>query len=164
MTTPYRINFVCLGNICRSPLAEGIFKHLAKEAGREAEFHIESSGVGGWHVGETPDHRSQQVARNHSIRLTSTAQQFRAARDFERFDLILALDSEIYSDLRRMASNEEQRARVHLLREADPQSQPGNRDVPDPYYGEMSDFERCYQLIERACRAWLEKLPRKHLA
>lgn len=158
MSTPpiHRITFVCLGNICRSPLAEGVFKHLAKAAGRESEFHVESAGVGGWHVGETPDFRAQQVARNHGIRLESIAQKIHP-RDLERFDLILALDEEIYNDLQRMATNPGQRSRIHMLRETDPQATQ-NRDVPDPYYGNMADFEYCYQLIERSCKGWLERI------
>lgn len=153
---PYAINFVCLGNICRSPLGEGIFKKLVKDAGRETEFHIESSGLGGWHTGEAPDSRSQIVARQHGIRLDSTAQQFRV-RDLERFDLILALDADIYHGLLRMAGNSPAREKIHLLREADPLAQ-GDFEVPDPYYGDLSDFESTYKMIERACRGWLARL------
>jgi protein-tyrosine phosphatase len=158
-TKPYAITFVCLGNICRSPLAEGIFKKLVREAGREDEFHIESAGLGGWHVGETPDHRSQIVARQHEISLDSTAQQFRP-RDLERFDLILALDEDICHGLLRMASNDPSRHKIHLLRETDPQAR-GNLEVPDPYYGDLSDFESAYQMIERSCRGWLERIPKR---
>jgi protein-tyrosine phosphatase len=155
-TKPYAVTFVCLGNICRSPLGEGIFKKLVKEAGREEEFHIESAGLGGWHVGETPDSRSQIVARQHGISLDSTAQQFRA-RDLERFDLILALDEDIYHGLLRMAGNGPAREKIHLLREADPQAR-GNLEVPDPYYGDLNDFETVYQMVERSCQGWLERL------
>jgi protein-tyrosine phosphatase len=156
---PYAVTFVCLGNICRSPLAEGIFKKLVRDAGREAEFQIESAGLGGWHAGEDPDSRSQIVARQHGISLDSTAQQFRA-RDLERFDLILALDEDIYHGLLRMAANSPAKDKIHLLREADPQAR-GNLEVPDPYYGDLSDFESAYQMIERACRGWLARLPKR---
>lgn len=158
-TKPYNVTFVCLGNICRSPLAEGIFKKLVREAGREDEFHIESAGLGGWHVGETPDSRAQIVARQHDIRLDSTAQKFQT-RDLDRFDLILALDEDIYHGLLRMTSNDPTRHKIHLLREADPQAR-GNLEVPDPYYGDLNDFESAYQMIERSCRGWLERLPPK---
>lgn len=156
---PYTVVFVCLGNICRSPLGEGIFKKLVKEAGREAEFRIESAGLGSWHVGETPDSRSQIVARQHGIILDSTAQQFRA-HDLQRFDLILALDEDIYDGLKRMAGNGPHLEKIHLLRETDPQAH-GNLEVPDPYYGDLSDFETAYQMVERSCRGWLERLPKQ---
>jgi protein-tyrosine phosphatase len=159
-TKPYAVTFVCLGNICRSPLGEGIFKKLVKEAGRESEFHVESAGLGGWHVGEDPDSRSQIVARQHGVILDSTAQQFRA-RDLERFDLILALDDDIYHGLLRMAVNSPVREKIHLLRETDPQAR-GNLEVPDPYYGDLNDFESAYQMIERSCRGWLERLPKQN--
>lgn len=153
-----RVTFVCLGNICRSPLAAGVFKHLVKQAGRAQEFHIESAGVGGWHVGEAADRRSQQVARQHGITLEGRAQQFKE-RDFERFDWVLALDADIYADLQRLAPNETARAKVHLLRETDPEAR-GDYDVPDPYYGGLDGFEQAYQMIERACQGWLERMGR----
>jgi protein-tyrosine phosphatase len=156
---PFAVTFVCLGNICRSPLGEGIFKQLVKEAGREAEFRVESAGLGNWHIGEAPDHRSQIVARQHGIMLASRAQQFRA-HDLERFDLILALDEDIFDGLKRMAGNGPLREKIHLLREADPQSR-GNLEVPDPYYGDLNDFESAYQMIERSCRGWLKRLEKR---
>lgn len=154
-----RICFVCLGNICRSPLAEGVFKHLARQAGRAEQFQIESAGLGSWHVGERPDLRTQRTARAHDITLDSLARQFQA-RDFERFDLILALDSEIYAGLMSLARNEAERAKVHYLREYDPEAG-RDRDVPDPYYGDQRMFERVYTLIERACRGLLKALIEK---
>ncbi|MDX9992257.1 MAG: low molecular weight protein-tyrosine-phosphatase [Anaerolineales bacterium] len=157
---PYAVTFVCLGNICRSPLGEAVFKKLVRQAGREAEFQIESAGLGGWHVGQPPDSRSQIIARQHGIVLESTAQQFHP-RDLERFDLILALDHDIFNGLRRMAGDTPARQKIHLLRAADPQAR-ANLDVPDPYYGDLSDFESAYQLIERSCRAWLERLPQQN--
>jgi protein-tyrosine phosphatase len=151
-----RICFVCLGNICRSPLAEGVFKHLAAQAGQGDQFHVESAGLGSWHVGETPDHRSQQVARQHGVALDGLAQQFRA-RDFARFDLVLALDQDIHDTLRDLAPSETDRAKVRLLRQFDPEAD-GRYDVPDPYYGDMKLFERVYALIERSCRKLLDAL------
>ena len=150
------ICFVCLGNICRSPLAEGVFKHLAGQAGRAAEFHVESAGTGGWHVGEAPDLRSQRVALAHGIRLESHAQQFRA-QDFARFDRVLALDGEIASDLRHLAPSAAARAKIHLLREYDAEAD-GNHDVPDPYYGGPDEFERVYAMVERGCAGLLKEL------
>ncbi len=153
---PTHICFVCLGNICRSPLAEGVFKRLAAQAGLDGRFHVESAGMGAWHVGEPPDPRSQSVALAHGVRLDSTARQFKAG-DFARFDRVIALDADIAADLRRLAPGEAERRKIHLLREYDPQAR-GDLDVPDPYYGGRADFERVYQMIERSCRGLLEAL------
>jgi protein-tyrosine phosphatase len=159
-----RITFVCLGNICRSPLAEGVFKHLVEEAGAEGEFEIESSGVGSWHVGEAADQRAQETARRHGLQLTGVAQQF-SPRDFDRFDVIVALDREVAAHLKRMAPNPGAQRKVRLLRESDPERGPSaeryaseDLDVPDPYYGGPKGFESAYQMIERSSRKLLEEL------
>jgi len=151
-----RLCFVCLGNICRSPLAEGVFRRLAAQAGRAPDFQIESAGIGGWYVGEAPDLRSQKVALAHGFRLESHAQQFRA-QDFARFDWVLALDGEIASELRRLAPGADDHRKIHLLREYDPQAQ-GDLDVPDPYYGGQESFEQAYVLIEQACAGLMKAL------
>ncbi len=152
-----RVLFVCLGNICRSPLAEGVFRHLAAQAGRGGEFEIDSCGTGGWHAGEAPDPRSRAVAHKHGVALNHRARQFEHA-DFDRFDLILAMDRENQADLLSFSSlTREQRAKVKLLREFDPESD-GDLDVPDPYYGGPEGFEKVYQMIERAARGVLEKV------
>ena len=153
-----KICFVCMGNICRSPLAEGIFKHLIKQAQLDDRFQIESAAIGSWHVGESPDTRAHRTAQAHGIRLESTAQQFRA-KDFSRFDVVLALDGEIADDLHRLAPSLLDRQKIRLLREYDPQAQAGDDlDVPDPYYGRQEDFERAYQMIERSCEALLKEI------
>jgi protein-tyrosine phosphatase len=151
-----RICFVCLGNICRSPLAEGVFKHLAAQAGHGAAFYVESAGLGSWHVGEAPDSRAQHVAQAHGVTLDSRARQFRAA-DFERFDLVLALDDDIHSGLLELAPSAAAQAKVHYLRDYDPAAGP-DREVPDPYYGNQRLFEHTYTLIESACRGLLAEL------
>jgi protein-tyrosine phosphatase len=151
-----RLCFVCLGNICRSPTAEGVFKHLVAQTGPATTFHVESAGLGSWHVGEPPDTRAARTAHAHGVTLNSVAQQF-TARDFARFDLILALDSEIEADLLRRAPTEAARAKVRRLRAYDPQAD-GDPDVPDPYYGDQRGFEGVYAMIERSCRALLAEL------
>jgi protein-tyrosine phosphatase len=151
-----RICFVCLGNICRSPLAEGVLKHLVAQAGRASDFHIESAGLGGWHVGDPPDARAQRTARAHGLTLDSVAQRF-TARDFDRFDVILALDREIKTDLLRLARTDTERRKIGLLRDFDPQAG-ADRDVPDPYYGDQRGFDVAYELIERPCRQLLADL------
>lgn len=155
---PTKILFVCLGNICRSPLAEGIFAHLAEEAGRGSDFEIDSAGLGGWHVGELPDPRSRAVAQAHGIRLDRRARQFER-RDFDQYDLIVAMDRENKSDLLSFSNlSSAHRAKIKLLREFDPQAD-GDLDVPDPYYGRAEGFERVYQMIERSARELLKSLP-----
>lgn len=152
MSAP-RLCFVCMGNICRSPLAEGVFKHLAAQA--QWECHVESAGTGDWHVGEAPDPRSQRVAHAHGLRLTSRAQQFRAA-DFARFDYVFALDEDIAADLRALARTPAELSKIHLLREHDPRAN-GDLNVPDPYYGGPEGFERVYEMIDRSCRELIQR-------
>jgi protein-tyrosine phosphatase len=155
-----RVSFVCLGNICRSPLAEGVFKHIVQEANLADSFEIESAGVGGWHAGEPADSRAQQTALEHGLRLTGKAQQFRA-RDFDRLDWVIALDSAVADDLRRLAPNQSARDKIRLLRESDPQRrrQSGeDLDVPDPYYGGSEGFEDAFQMIERSSRQLFEEI------
>jgi len=137
-------------------MAEGVFKHLAAQAGRGAEFHVESAGLGGWHVGEAPDVRAQKTARQHGITLTSTAQKFNA-KDFARFDWVLALDTDIEDGLRRLAPTPAEAMKVRLLREFDPQAN-GDLDVPDPYYSDAHAFEQAYAMIERSCANFLGAL------
>jgi protein-tyrosine phosphatase len=159
-----RICFVCSGNICRSPLAEGIFKQQTAQAGLADQFHIESFGIGPWHVGEPPDRRAQQTARQHGLTLTGRAQQFKA-RDFARFDQVWALDGEVADFLRQLAPSPADRQKVRLLREHDPERAPAHGrdtelDVPDPYYGGPEGFEEAYGIIERAGRGLLDSLRR----
>lgn len=152
-----KILFVCLGNICRSPLAEGVFQHLVDEAGRGAEFEIDSCGTGGWHAGQLADPRSRAVAQQHGLTLTHRARQFERG-DFENFDLILAMDRDNKSDLTSFSNlKPEHAAKVKLLREYDPQAK-GDLDVPDPYYGGPEGFENVYQMVERSSRKLLETL------
>lgn len=156
-----RICFVCLGNICRSPMAEGVFKHLADEAGLGDRFHIESAALGPWHVGELADSRARQTAAAHGVRLDGTAQQVKP-KDFARFDLLIAMDDENVTALRRLAPAERDRQKIRLLREFDPEAN-GDTSIPDPYYGTRRDFEEVYQMVERSSRGLLEEIKRQGL-
>lgn len=155
-----RISFVCLGNICRSPTAEAVMRHLVREAGLDEHIAIESAGTGGWHVGEGRDRRSAEVGRRRGMPLSGRARQF-AAADFARLDQVLAMDGDNLSDLVAMAPDEGARAKVRLLRSYDPASPPG-ADVPDPYYGGPQGFERVFEICEAACRSLLAELRRHH--
>jgi protein-tyrosine phosphatase len=148
-----RICFVCLGNICRSPTAEAVMRHLVAEAGLGGSIAIASAGTGDWHVGEPRDRRSQSVGRTRGIPLGGTAQQFTAS-DFDRFDHVIAMDRSNRDDLVRMARDERDRAKVRLLRSFDPEADK-DADVPDPYYGGPHGFENVFDICERACRGLL---------
>ena len=107
-----RILFVCLGNICRSPTAEGVMRRLVREEGLEGEIEVDSAGTGGWHVGAPPDERATDAARRRGTELAGAARRFDAGRDFERFDLILAMDAENRRDLLALAPDDEARAKM----------------------------------------------------
>jgi len=144
-----RILFVCLGNICRSPTAEGVMRHLLRERGLEDEVEVESAGTGAWHVGSPPDDRATDAARNRGIALEGAARQVRPD-DFEQFDLIVAMDRQNLRDLLDLAPDDEARAKVRLLLD--------DADVPDPYYGGGRGFDEVLDLVEEACEQLLDEV------
>lgn len=152
------ILFVCLGNICRSPTAEGVFRHLAHERGVEARFRIASAGTGDWHAGELPDPRARACALRHGVELTSRAQVVVPARHFVEFNRLVALDRSIRARLLRLGAPAE---RVRLLREFDPSAagvapDHPSLDVPDPYTGPEAMFDEVFRMIRRACEGMLD--------
>jgi protein-tyrosine phosphatase len=161
MTDPVvQILFVCLGNICRSPLAEGVFRHLVRQRGLERHFSIDSAGTSGWHTGAPPDARSAETARRRGIELTGSSRKLTAA-DLERFDYVIAMDAENLDGILALARKAGgARARVHRLREWDPQ--PDDIDVPDPYYGGARGFEHVQDIVERSCSALLDHIVVEH--
>ena len=151
-----RLLFVCLGNICRSPTAEGVMRHLLVEEGLVEAVELDSAGTGDWHVGHAPDHRSAGAAAGRGIELTGAARQV-APADFESFDLILAMDRSNHDDLLALAPHDDARERVRLLREYDPEAvAAGEFEVPDPYYGGDDGFEDVLDLVMRACQGLLD--------
>ncbi|MDX3927530.1 MAG: low molecular weight protein-tyrosine-phosphatase [Shinella sp.] len=142
-----RILFVCLGNICRSPLAEGILRHVAAERGRSDLFEIDSAGTGGWHIGDPPDPRTIAVARRHGIDISDLRGRKLRDADFDDFDLLLALDRGNLHMLTGLApprhAGKIQLFARHALRKA--------IDVPDPYYGAPEDFEAVFHLLYSGC-------------
>jgi protein-tyrosine phosphatase len=153
-----RILFVCMGNICRSPTAEGVMRRLLRDAGLDDAIELDSAGTGGWHAGEPPDARATEAARRRGVDLAGAARQVTSA-DFEACDLIVALDRANLRELLAIAPDEEAAEKVRLLREFDPRSaDAGDLDVPDPYYGGERGFERVLDLVEAACRGLLGEL------
>jgi protein-tyrosine phosphatase len=152
-----RILFVCMGNICRSPTAEGVMRRLVDDEGLTDRVHVESAGTGGWHVGEPPDERATLAARRRGVTLAGAARQVRRA-DFRQFDLLIAMDRRNLRELLAMAPDEDAAEKVRLLREFDPASGDGDLDVPDPYYGGPRGFEDVLDLVEAACRGLLAEV------
>ena len=141
--------FICLGNICRSPAAEGVMKHIVEREGRDADFLIDSAGIGGWHVGQLPDHRMRRRGAARGYDFCSRARQFSAA-DFQRFDMILVMDHENYYDVKRLALNSDNVQKIKMLPDFMTRH-PGQPTIPDPYYGDIADFDFALDLIEDAC-------------
>lgn len=135
-------------------------RHLVAEAGLEHAIVLDSAGTGAWHVGEERDRRSRAVAQRRGMPIVGVARQF-VRSDFERFELVLALDEDNARDLRRLAPNDEARAKVHLLREFDPASG-SDTEVPDPYYGGPEGFEHVFDICLAACRGLLEHVQKTY--
>ena len=145
---PLRILFVCSGNICRSPLAEAIFRRLADDAGCGPRFAVDSAGTHGFHEGDLADPRTRRVGRRHGVEVTSIAREVEDA-DFDRFDLIVAMDRGHKRELVARAGSPARAKKIRLMREFDPNAE--GLDVPDPYYDGDGAFERVYAILDAAC-------------
>lgn len=153
-----RILMVCLGNICRSPLAEGILKEKLKHL--DTEVVIDSAGTGGYHIGAPPDERSVKVAEKYGISLVGQQARKFATEDFDNFDHIYVMDNSNKSDVLRLAKNETDEKKVKLiLNEVFPDE---NVDVPDPYYGGRRGFENVYELLDKACDEIAKSIADEH--
>jgi protein-tyrosine phosphatase len=159
---PTKILFVCLGNIIRSPLAEKLFERAAKEAGVGEKYQVDSAGTANYHVGQAPDERMVRTAARRGFHYTGSGRQF-VARDFEDFDLIIPMDLENKADIERLARNAEQRGKIHLMREFDPDAD-GYIAVPDPWYDGPRGFENVYDIIERSVLGLLHAIEAGALA
>lgn len=147
-----KILMVCLGNICRSPLAEGILQNKISRLG--LNWQVDSAGTGSWHVGESPDHRSVAIARKYGIDISQQrARQFRSA-DLQEFDLIFAMDSSNYQNILSLANSSEEEEKVEMIMNL---VQPGyNQNVPDPYY-DNDGFEQVFRMLDEACDRIIDK-------
>lgn len=147
------ILFVCLGNICRSPCAEGVMKRFVEQGG--FDHHVESCGLGDWHEGHLPDERMQKTAHARGIVLSSRAKPFQT-KFFESFDLILAADKSVLDELHKRAQTPEHKAKIHLMTKYSLVHR--GKDIPDPYHHELGQFEYAMDMIEDACKGLLEQL------
>jgi protein-tyrosine phosphatase len=148
----HRLLFICLGNICRSPMAEGMFRHVANEEGVGHLFEIDSAGMGDWHKGEAPDARAQDAVLDRGVDISSQASRKVELEDFDNFDLVLAMDASNISDLLEIAPHE---ARHKIRRFLEYAPHMGVEDVPDPYFGGPEGFGHALDLIEAAARGLL---------
>lgn len=150
-----RVLFICMGNICRSPTAEGVFRRLVQERGLDDRFVIDSAGTHGYHVGDPPDRRAVEAAARRGVDLSSLCAREVCADDFERFDWLLVMDEDNYERLVARCKPA-YRAKVRLFLEYAPDT--GRRTVPDPYYGGVNAFEEVLDLVERAAEGLLDAL------
>ena len=151
-----KILMVCLGNICRSPLAEGI---LASKLPKD-KFTVDSAGTGSWHIGHFPDERSIAIAKKNKLDISKQKGRQFTTRDFDFFDYIYVMDNSNYNDVLELSKNQEQKNKVQLiLNELFPYE---NVDVPDPYYGVPNGFDAVYKMLDEACNIIAKKLIAKH--
>jgi protein-tyrosine phosphatase len=151
----HRLLFVCLGNICRSPMAEGVFRRIAEEEGVLHLFDIDSAGLGHWHIGQAPDTRAQKAARGRGIDISGQSARQVKHGDFARFDLLLAMDEGNFQDLTQLAPAD---ARHKVRRFLDFAPMARTKDVPDPFFGGPEGFDHALDLIEQAARGLLASL------
>lgn len=150
-----KVLFVCTGNICRSPTAEGVFRHLVAEQGLDNRFCVDSAGIDSYHEGEKPDARAIRTAKKRGVEIGSQRARRLSEQDYFEFDYILAMDGGHYYEIQ-VRAPERRKARIEMfLRSA---SEVKDTEVPDPWYGNEKDFEDVYALIEKGARALLERL------
>lgn len=153
---PVRVLFVCLGNICRSPLAEGVFRQMVEEEGLKDNFEIDSAGTGPWHVGELPDPRMRSTARGRGLDISYQRARQIQREDLHRFDHVFVMDRHNLHDTLALDPDGDHGTRVRLFREFDPE--PEGYQVPDPYSGGPEGFERVYDIVQRTSREILDRL------
>jgi protein-tyrosine phosphatase len=155
-----KVLFVCLGNICRSPMAEAIFKHKIKQKGLEYAFEADSCGTGNYHIGSQPDHRTIANAKKNQVPIDHCARQL-SETDLDEFDYIMAMDSSNLKNILRLRNASAHASKISLLREFDPIEKGG--EVPDPYFGEEDGFQNVYDILDRTMEQFIEHLRKRHL-
>jgi protein-tyrosine phosphatase len=154
-----RVLFVCMGNICRSPLAQGVFENVLRREGLEVEVYVDSAGTGAWHVGEPPDRRALSAASLRGLDLSTQRARKIRPEDCENFDYVLTMDEENYRAVAALCRGS---AVVRPFLDFAPDSP--EREVPDPYYGAPDGFERVIDLVEEASEGLLEDIRERHLS
>jgi protein-tyrosine phosphatase len=155
-----KVLFVCMGNICRSPTAHGVFRHLVAQAGLAARIEIDSAGTHAYHEGEPPDNRAQATALSRGIDIRDLRARRAATEDFEYFDYVLAMDQDNYQSLSRICPSGMER-KLFLFMDYAPELRV--REVPDPYYGGQRGFDQVFDMVEAAARGLLGEISRRHL-
>ena len=150
--------FVCMGNICRSPTAEGVFRHLIRQQGLDDWITTDSAGTHAYHIGEQPDHRAQQTARSRGIDLSDLHGRMAVANDFNDFDYVLAMDDENYQNLENICPNGFEKKLSLFLDFSDEYTE---TQVPDPYYGGAQGFDHVFDLVESASKGLLKDIKRR---
>jgi protein-tyrosine phosphatase len=149
-----KIMFVCMGNICRSPLAQAVFEDIVARSGAEDRYVADSTGTIAYHEGEKSDWRMREVAERHGVTITHRAKPLKR-KHLDEFDMILCMDQENLRDARALAKSDEARSKIALLRDFDPE---GKGDVPDPYYGGPAGFENVFEIVQRSCEVLFDEL------
>ncbi len=150
-----KVLFVCLGNICRSPLAEGIFRHKVAARNLTHRFHADSCGTGNYHIGQQPDPRTLRNASNNGVVLDHRCRQLRA-QDLADFDHIIAMDKSNLRNILMLENAEEHRQKIRLMRDWDPH--PGSPEVPDPYHGDERDFQEVFTILDSCMEGFIDHL------
>lgn len=159
VTAKVRVLFVCLGNICRSPVADGVFQSLVDAHDLHEVVEVDSAGTSGWHAGGKPDARMMATSARHGVSLDHLRSRLFVQQDLQRFDLILAMDKQNLKDIEKLDPRGEFSSKIKLFRSFDPE--PGNGEVPDPYYGGAQGFEEVYTMVERTSHQLLKHVVRQ---
>ena len=154
-----KVLFVCLGNICRSPLAEGVFESLIQQKGLDKAVSCDSCGTSSYHIGEKSHPMSRRVAQENDIKLSSRARQF-SPSDFKEFDYIIAMDASNKRNLRSFQGYNDAQDKVFLMREFDHAL--SGKDVMDPYGGDITDYEYCYKILKESCGNFIQFMKKQH--
>lgn len=155
-TRKYKLLFICLGNICRSPAANAVMQKLVDERGLSARFTIDSAGIGDWHVGQLPDKRMRKHGERRGYAVNHIARQFDAQTDFNSFDYIFVMDDDNYKSISRLTHSDKEKNQIRRMTDFMTVHQQATT-VPDPYYGGADDFEYALDLIEDGCRGILNR-------